>query len=309
MVPKGVTIVRFHPSIIEVEDRAFIYCKQLIEVVFNDGLQKIGIGAFQECSSLSSITLPSTVTEIGEYAFYRCSNLKFVEFNEGLQKIGRNAFCDCTSLSSITIPSTVTEVEYEAFRDCNNLREVTFNDGLRMIRSCAFYRCSSLPSITFPSTVVEIRVMAFNHCNNLREVVLHGVPRKVWQNAFSSCTSLERFAFPTISTRLDNLIQTGHWDDIENEVNEGRGVVERSGGDVFVSTDTMDRGRNWNRVRENLDKTVRLISYYELKEATPMLELALWKFKLDQVDAANPIPRKQCRMDAPGQGSAPVRNP
>ena len=84
-------------------------------------------------------------------------------------------------------------------------------------------------------------------------------------------------------------------------MDEVRGVVERSGGDLFVSAQTMgEGGNNWNRVREDLDRTIRLISYYELKEATSILELALWKFKLDQVDKANPIPRKKCRMDVPG---------
>ena len=62
----------------------------------------------------------------------------------------------------------------------------------------------------------------------------------------------------------------------------------------------MRGGRNWNAVRRDLDKIIRLISCYELKEATSIFELALWKFKLDQVDGANPIPRKKCRMDAPG---------
>ena len=86
--------------------------------------------------------------------------------------------------------------------------------------------------------------------------------------AFQNCTSLERLTFPTISTRLDNLIQTGHWEVIENEVNEVRGVVERSGGELFVSTQAMRGGRHWNTARESLDKIVRLISYYELKEGT-----------------------------------------
>ena len=67
-----------------------------------------------------------------------------------------------------------------------------------------------------------------------------------------------------------------------------------------MSSEAMDEGRNWNRVKQSLDKIIRLISYYELKEATAMFELALWKFKLDQVDKANPIPRKKCRMDVPG---------
>ena len=65
-------------------------------------------------------------------------------------------------------------------------------------------------------------------------------------------------------------------------------------------TQLREGGNNWNRVREGLDRTIRLLSYYELKEGTSIFELALWKFKLDQVDKANPIPRKKCRMDVPG---------
>ena len=104
------------------------------------------------------------------------------------------------------------------------------------------------------------------------------------------------------SARLDNLIQTDHWEEIENEVDEVRGVVERRGGELFVlSTQSLREGdNNWNAVRRNLDDIIRVISYYEIKEGTSIFELALWKFKLDQVDETNPTTRKKCRMDAPG---------
>ena len=128
----------------------------------------------------------------------------------------------------------------------------------------------------------------------------HEIPREIGHYVFYNCASLERFTFPTISSRLDNLIQTSHWDDFANEVNEVREVVERSDGVLFASTETMGGGRNYPRVRDDLDKIIRLISCYEIKEATSIFELALWKFKLDQVDEANLIPRKKCRMDAPG---------
>ena len=253
-VPKDVTIVRFHPSVVEVENEAFRYCKQLREVVFNDGLQKIGWNAFLNCASLSTIAFPSTVIEIGIGAFQRCRNLREVLLNEGLQKIVGSAFLYCTSLSTITIPSTVTYIGGDAFWSCTNLREVVF----------------------------------------------HGIPRKIGIGAFLNCTSLGRFTFLTISTRLNNLIQTGHWEEIENEVNEVRGAVERSGGELFVSAEAMRLGNNWSAIRRDLDKIIGLVSYYEIKEATSIFELALWKFKLDQVDKANPIPRKKCRMDVPG---------
>ena len=345
-VPRDVTIVRFHPRVNAVGNHAFEDCYKLREVVFNERLQRIDASAFSNCTSLSTITFPSTVTKIDNHAFYKCSNLREVEFNDGLKLIGTHAFyectslpsitfpsavttirewafsrcdslsevvfndglktirlqafSDCTSLSSITLPSTVTEIGDKAFRGCNNLREVVFHEGLQKIEFGAFDGCTSLSSITIPSTVAEIGYGAFCNCRNLREVVLHGVPRKIGLRTFDNCASLDRFTFPTISTRLDNLIKTGHWEEIENEVNEVLGVVERSSGQLFVSAQIMGGGNNWIRVRDDLDKNVRLISRYEVKEGTSIFELALWKLKLDQVDKANPIPRKKCRMDVPG---------
>ena len=100
-VPKNVVSVRFHPSVVSIDDGAFEYCcTHLREVVLNDGLKNIGDNAFRGCS-LDSITIPSTVVEIGTDAFQNCGKLKEVVFNEGhfgLQSIGDRAFYDCRSL-------------------------------------------------------------------------------------------------------------------------------------------------------------------------------------------------------------------
>ena len=151
-----------------------------------------------------------------------------------------------TDVTIVRFRPSVIEVDSHAFAKCRYLREVIFNERLQKIGEKAFSDCTSLSSIILPSTVTEIGNYTFSNCSNLREVVLHGVPREIGWNAFRNCTSLERFTFPTISSRLDNLIQTGHWPEIENEVSEVRGVVERSGGDLFVlSTRSLrEGGRN-----------------------------------------------------------------
>ena len=60
VVPKDVVSVRFHSSVVDVDDNAFRDCTKLQEVEFNEGLKKIGQSAFEGCNSLQRVTLPST---------------------------------------------------------------------------------------------------------------------------------------------------------------------------------------------------------------------------------------------------------
>ena len=71
--------------------------KDITSVRFKEGLQKIRDGAFYNCTSVESITIPSTLVEIGNSAFYGCRNLREATFNFGLKTIGISAFFNCTS--------------------------------------------------------------------------------------------------------------------------------------------------------------------------------------------------------------------
>ena len=315
LVPKDITSVRFNDGLQTIGDGAFFNCKSLKsiklphtvveigrnafrgcsilrEVTLNDGLQEIGAMAFFFCKSLEYITLPSTVTEIGNHAFGSCSDLSKVTLNDGLTKIGDYTFCNCTSLESIKIGS-------QAFYYCYNLREVILNDGLQKIGINAFFNCTSLKSIKLPSTVTEIGYRAFSYCSNLREVKLNGVPQNLERSPFLDCDALERFLFPTISYRLGNIIRTRHWGALEDKVNHVRGVVQWESDKLFVSIAT-HHNHNWNDIRRDLGRITRLVSHYELKEATTTFELALWKSKLDQADAINTTNRSAYRIEVPG---------
>ena len=116
-VPEDVVCVKFHPSVVRVPCEAFYKHTQMREVIFNEGLEKIGMGAFGQCTSLESVALPSSVTEIDERAFGDCNNLRKITLNNGLQKIGRKAFCHCTSLESIVLPSTVNHIDETSLDD------------------------------------------------------------------------------------------------------------------------------------------------------------------------------------------------
>jgi len=122
----------------------------------------------------------------------------------------------------------------------------------------------------------------------------------IWceRKAFCDCDALERFLFPALSYHLENIIQTGHWEELEDKLNEVRGVVPWESDKLFVSRATCLN--NWNETKSDLGRITRLVSYYELKEATTTFELALWKSNLDQAGATITANRANYRIDVPG---------
>ena len=81
--------------------------------------------AFQYCFSLTSITIPSSVTCIGSYAFEYCTSLTSITIPNSVTFIGMEAFSHCESLTSITIPNSVTCIGSYAFEYCTSLTSIT----------------------------------------------------------------------------------------------------------------------------------------------------------------------------------------
>ncbi|MGC7185986.1 leucine-rich repeat protein [Metamycoplasma hominis] len=121
---KDATKVVIPTWIKEIGKYAFSGCKNLKEVILNEGLERIGNNAFSN-ANIESITIPGSVKEIGYSAFSNCSNLREVILNEGLVRIGYYAF-EYTKIESITIPDSIKEIGDSAFSSCEWLNEVTY---------------------------------------------------------------------------------------------------------------------------------------------------------------------------------------
>ena len=90
------------------------------------GLTSIGEGAFRDCNSLTSVTIPDSVTSIGSSAFAGCGSLTSVTIPNSVTTIGGSAFNGCTGLTSVTIPDGVTSIGEQAFYGCDNLTTVNY---------------------------------------------------------------------------------------------------------------------------------------------------------------------------------------
>ena len=140
-------------------DWAFFNCSGLTSVTIPDSVTSIGKRAFIGCSSLTSITIPDSVVSIGEQAFRGCSGLISVSIPDSVTSIGEGAFLGCIGLTSITIPDSVTSIGEGAFRGCSGLTSVTIPDSVTSIGWSAFSKCSGLKTITYHGTMSQWRAI------------------------------------------------------------------------------------------------------------------------------------------------------
>lgn len=172
--------------------------------------------AFWFNDTLTSVTIPGTVTEIGNDAFKGCSSLTSVEFPPSVRIIGENAFEGCSSLTELTIPDTVEQVGSGAFMDCGGITRVTAAGdaeygpftvfgtapGTRLtvtgsaVSPRAFSTWRGLTSVTIEDTVTKIGDDAFYWGLSLTEIVIPSSVTEIGDDAFVQCNQLTSVVIP-----------------------------------------------------------------------------------------------------------------
>ncbi len=168
--------------------------------------------AFYNCSSLTSIIIPDSVTTIPRSAFFNCSSLTSFTIPNSVTLIGANAFNGCSSLTSIFIPDSVTRIYSAAFKRCSSLTSITIPDSVTTIEDYAFYECSSLTSITIPDGVKAIEIFTFAHCSSLASIIIPDSVTNFDQYAIEDCPSKLAIYFQGDAAAWSNISISGNGD-------------------------------------------------------------------------------------------------
>ena len=191
-------------SVTSIGSQAFSGCDALETVTFgeNSQLENIKYQAFSQCSKLTSIIMPSSVTSIGSAAFLNCDSLISIIIPDSVTSIGSDVFSSCNSLKEITLPTNdnFKTINEDTFDSCTSLASVTIPSSVTSIGSGAFRGCSSLTTITIPSNVTSIGNYAFNSCTSLAEItVLAETPPTIQADTFNNGPDNRVFYVPDAS--------------------------------------------------------------------------------------------------------------
>ena len=188
----ALTSVIFTPTstLTSIGEGAFLECSSLTSITIPNSVTSIDLSAFAVCSALTSITIPNSVTSIGTSAFQACSTLASVIFapTSTLESIGNIAFFQCSVLTSITIPNSVTSIDISAFKLCSALASVTLptNALFTTISDETFNGCILLTTIIIPNSVTSIGEYAFNGCSGLTTITIPNSVTSIGNNAFQN---------------------------------------------------------------------------------------------------------------------------
>lgn len=117
-----------------IHDWAFANCTGLTRIILPETLTKIGSYAFTNCDDLTGITIPSGVTSIGYSAFSSCIGLKWAEVGSSqsrLTAILDGTFALCDSLEWVSLPPMEGGlIQGAPFSSCYDLRTIYYNGTL-----------------------------------------------------------------------------------------------------------------------------------------------------------------------------------
>ena len=165
------------------------------------GVEKIGISAFDGCSSLRELVLPETVTEVLQGAFANEGALVKADMSRAasLKKWEKESFKGDTALAEVVLPTAggITAIPDGAFAGCTSLtgENLKIPKNIVTITANAFKE-SGLKKLYIPNQVTTIGASAFEACKNLEDVHISNNISIISQSTFKNCEKLEKIEIP-----------------------------------------------------------------------------------------------------------------
>lgn len=213
---------------------------------------KIGEDAFQDNTTITSVTIPASVTEIGANAFAGCTNLTSVNYIGGdwsklTIQSGNPAVEDAVNaqlfdFKFILNNTAVIVISYKGTAADVTIPSCYKGKPVTMIDHAAFHDNSAVTSVTIPDSVTSISDDAFAYCSSLTNISIPNSVTFIGFSAFNSCTSLMTVTYPGSKTQWDDIAKGSNNDVLENHLICAMLEATFTADGESISAQTIDRG-------------------------------------------------------------------
>lgn len=195
----NITLASLPVTLVTISNSAFYGCEKLtgIDLSSNVNLTTIGANAFQNCTGLVNISVPSKVTTINASTFNGCTVLTTITLHDGIVSIGNSAFQNCTNLALSALPPAITTIGTNAFQNCSKITLSQLPANVKIISAFAFQNCNKITLTQLPSEVTSIGDSAFSGCKGITISNFPSGLTSIGASAFAGCTGLSDISLPT----------------------------------------------------------------------------------------------------------------
>ena len=207
--------LKYFTGLRTLDNNAFANCTELSKITLPQSITALGKTCFKGCNSLNSIDIPDVVQTIGFGAFDSCLTLASVHFPRGLRTIEQSAFYYCPALEAIEIPQNVTDIsQYQPFSETAKVASISVSEKNTKYDSRG--GCNAIiekstnkllvgcKNTRIPDNVTSIGYMAFRYSSDLTSIELPAGITEIGDVAFYVCSKLSsvvaKMPDPTVVT-------------------------------------------------------------------------------------------------------------
>lgn len=199
VIPATITYNGKTYPVTEIGECAFDNCSDVSSISIPTSIVRVATYAFRNCTGVTSIVIPNDAASIENQVFYGCENLLSVRLPNGMKEMNSALFANCKKLESVNVPNSITYVDQNAFMNCNNLNKVIISDIANWCQVKLFnytanplYRAGHLYSdedteitdLVIPEGVGQIADYAFYGCKSIKSVTIPGTVTSIGNNSF-----------------------------------------------------------------------------------------------------------------------------
>lgn len=204
VIPARIVIDGTSYPVVALGQSCFLDCTELTSISIPNSVTTLGNGCFESCVSLTNLTIPSSVTTLEKGCFESCSGLTKVSIPSSITEIPEDCFASCVSLTDIDIPSSVTSLGRNCFYFCKGLTKIVIPSSVKSFDGWCFYACYNLTSVTLPSNLTTLGDGCFYDCKKLESINIPESITELGDFCFCDCENLENIKIPSSVTSLGN---------------------------------------------------------------------------------------------------------